>query len=268
MIRLPKLFKRKPQSDDLDRGSAVARRTTKKFTPRSLQRSFETQEEALTEDPEQQRARHRLIGATVLVLIAVVGLPRILDNKPKAVSNDIAVNIVTSLPNPAAITPAPEVKTVEKTELKISPASAPIEKDLPPAKAAPTAASSSPSEAKVAPAPNKATGLGLAAGEEVVANTAKQKTDTATKPAVVTTGSGKFVLQIGAFASEERAKGWIAKMKEQKIPNYVLNKNGSDGAKLYVLRAGPFTDKDSAEAAEKKVKAMGLSPRLVEVGTP
>ena len=81
-------------------------------------------------------------------------------------------------------------------------------------------------------------------------------------------GPGKFVIQIGAFASEERANGWIAKMKDQKIPNYVLNKTGADGTKLYVLRAGPFTDKDAAEAAEKKVKAMGLSPRLVEVGAP
>ena len=55
-------------------------------------------------------------------------------------------------------------------------------------------------------------------------------------------------------------------MKEQKIPNYVINKTSSDGTKLYVLRAGPFTDKEVAEAAEKKVKAMGLTPRLVEVG--
>jgi DedD protein len=76
------------------------------------------------------------------------------------------------------------------------------------------------------------------------------------------------VIQIGAFASEERAQGWISKMKDQKIPNYVLNKTGADGVKLYVLRAGPFTDRDAAEAAEKKVKAMGLTPRLVEVGTP
>ena len=76
------------------------------------------------------------------------------------------------------------------------------------------------------------------------------------------------MIQIGAFASEERAKGWLSKMKDQKIPNYVLNKTAADGTKLYVLRAGPFVDKDSAEAAEKKVKAMGLSPRLVEVGAP
>jgi DedD protein len=35
---------------------------------------------------------------------------------------------------------------------------------------------------------------------------------------------------------------------------------------LYVLRAGPFADKDAAEAAEKKIKDMGLSPRLVDAG--
>jgi DedD protein len=114
--------------------------------------------------------------------------------------------------------------------------------------------------------------LGLAAGEEVVSTPAKTKPEevtqnSATAPAAsATTGSGKFVIQIGAFASEERAKGWITKLKEQKIPNYVLNKNGTDGTKLYVLRAGPYTDKDAAEAAEKKIKAMGLSPRLVETG--
>ena len=48
--------------------------------------------------------------------------------------------------------------------------------------------------------------------------------------------------------------------------NYVLNRNAPDGTKLYVLRAGPYTDKDEAEAAEKKIKAMGLTPRLVETG--
>jgi len=94
----------------------------------------------------------------------------------------------------------------------------------------------------------------------------------AAKPSGTTPGAsnpntaGKFVIQIGAFASEERANGWIAKLKEQKIPNYVLNRTGTDGSKLYALRAGPFADKETAEAAEKKIKAMGLTPRVVEVG--
>jgi DedD protein len=263
MIRLPKLFKRNPETEDLDRGSARGRRTVNKLAPRSFQRAQESEELALTEDPEQQRARHRLIGAAVLVLIAVVGLPRILDNKPKSINNDIAVNIVTSLPAPNSAMPANDEKA------KPAPAAVEVpakEKEVVVAPA-PEAKPEAKSEAKPAPATSKPSSIGLAAGEEVVAapnTTTKAKAEELPKKA----GSGKYIIQIGAFASEERAKGWIAKMKDQKIPNYVLNKTGTDGAKLYVLRAGPFADKDAAEAAEKKVKAMGLSPRLVEVGAP
>ncbi len=273
MIRLPSFFKRKTQSDDLEFDSRGGR-TAKRVAPRSFQRAAEAEELALTEDPEQQRARHRLIGAAVLVLIAVVGLPRILDSKPKSSPNDIAVNIVTSLPIPGTET-KPEEKP--KAEAPVEPA-----KDAPKVAVAPVPAPEVKTESKpeakqeakaevkpAAPAANKPSALGLAAGEEVVAAGAakadKPKVDDASKPAT-TNGSGKYVTQIGAFVSEERAKGWIAKLKDQKTPNYVLNKTGADGAKLYVLRAGPYTDKEAAEAAEKKIKAMGLSPRLVESG--
>jgi DedD protein len=259
MIRLPSFFKRKTQSDDLEFDSRGGR-TAKRAAPRSFQRAAEAEELALTEDPEQQRARHRLIGAAVLVLIAAVGLPRILDSKPKLVPNDIAVNIVTSLPIPGA-----ETKSEEKPKTEV-----PVEAPKEAHKVAAASMSNVKSDLKYAPAITKSGTLGLAAGEEVITASdakanSKSKVDDTTKPAT-TNSSGKYVIQIGAFASEERAKSWIAKLKDQKIPNYVLNKTGTDGAKLYVLRAGPYTDKESAEAAEKKIKAMGLSPRLVESG--
>jgi DedD protein len=261
MIRLPSFFKRKTQADDLDRGS-VGRRSAQRAAPRSFQRAAEAEELALTEDPEQQRARHRLIGAAVLVLIAVVGLPRILDNNPKLAPNDIAVNIVTGLPIPGA-NPRPEEKP--KTEVVAEPAKEAPKPALAPelkVEVKPEPKVEAKPETKPTPAPNKTPGLGLAAGEEIIASPSNGSNPTNG----VTNGSGKYVIQIGAFASEERVQGWIAKLKEQKIPNYVLNKNGSDGTKLFLLRAGPYTDKETAEAAEKKIKAMGLSPRLVEAG--
>ena len=264
MIRLPKLFKRNPETEDLDRGSARGRRTINTSAPRSFQRAQENEELALTEDPEQQRARHRLIGASVLVLIAVVGLPRILDNKPKSVNNDIAVNIVTSLPAPNAAMPASD----EKAKALVPAIDAPVkEKEVIPVKEPVATTSPQVKPDAKSPPSSKANSIGLAAGEEVVvapSPATKSKAEELPKKA----GAGKYVIQIGAFASEERANGWITKMKDQKIPNYVINKTGADGVKLYVLRAGPFTDKDAAEAAEKKVKSMGLSPRLVEVGAP
>jgi DedD protein len=266
MIRLPSFFKRKTTADDLRLGSVGARRPTKKPSPRSFQRSVEAEELALTEDPEQQRARHRLIGAAVLVLIAVVGLPRILDNKPKSAPNDIAVNIVSSLPIPGSdAKPEDKVKTgiIAETPKEVV---KPVIVPEPKAEAKSELKPETKPETKPAPAVNKVPGLGLAAGEEVVAATnAKPKADNDSSNGAAN-GSAKYVIQIGAFASEERAKGWITKLKDQKIPNSVSSKTGTDGTKLYLLRAGPFADKDAADTAEKKIKAMGLSPRVVEIG--
>jgi DedD protein len=225
----------------------------------------------LTEDPEHQRARHRLIGAAVLVLVAIIALPRVLDSKPKPVSNDIAVTIVSSLPaaapsqstsSPTAEPKSTEVKTatVSATPAIAAPAPDPKESSKP---TPPLPAASSPVK-PAAPSPADKT-MGLAAGEEIVVAAKSNVNGSATANANPS-ASGKFVIQIGAFASEERANGWIAKLKEQKIPNYVLNRTAADGSKLYALRAGPFADKEAAEAAEKKIKVMGLTPRVVEVG--
>ncbi|QWD91547.1 SPOR domain-containing protein [Polynucleobacter sp. MWH-Braz-FAM2G] len=277
MIRLPSFFKRKTQSDDLELGSR-GNRTVKRVAPRSLQRSIEAEELALTEDPEQQRARHRLIGAAVLVLIAVIGLPRILDSKPKSSPNDIAINIVTSLPMPGAES-KPDAKTEVKSEAKPK-TDAVVEapKAVVPAPEVKADAKPEPKlESKPsAPTVSKSATLGLAAGEEVVASAnTKPKVDDASKAVTPNnsatsnasaSGTGKYVIQIGAFASEERAKGWVAKLKDQKIPYYTSTKTGADGVKLYLLRAGPYTDKDLADAAEKKIKAMGLSPKVIESG--
>lgn len=292
MIRLPKLFNRNTKPEPVGRVSvgSRSRAASKSGTATSAyQRSSQSQsadDPALTEDPDRQRARHRLIGAAVLVLIAVVGLPRILDSKPKTISNDIAVNIVTSLPLVGAVGSTPGTTSANTAAPVLS---APVASTVTP----PTPAITEPAaETKSAPvnpptasAPVK--NLGLAAGEEVVkpSTTTSASSATApaapispaaTTPAASTLGSNspsepkatgsKFVIQIGAFASEERTKGWITKLKEQKIPNYVLNKTNPEGVKLYVLRAGPFTDKEAAEVAEKKIKAMGLTPRIVEVG--
>ena len=254
MIRLSQLFKRDPQPDDGLRASSTRSRSDNKFSSRGSRVTAD--DPVLTEDPEHQRARHRLIGAAVLVLVAIIVLPRVLDSKPKTVSNDIAVTIVSSLPA-AAPPPSAEPKSEQA-----KPATTPA---LPAAAApAPVAPIASAPAKPLASSPADKT-MGLAAGEEVVV-AAKSNANGSASTNANPSASGKFVIQIGAFASEERANGWIAKLKEQKIPNYVLNRTGADGSKLLALRAGPFPDRETAEVAEKKIKAMGLTPRVVEVG--
>jgi DedD protein len=256
MIRLSQLFKRDSQPDDGLRASSTRSRSDNKLSSRSSRVTAD--DPVLTEDPEHQRARHRLIGAAVLVLIAIIVLPQVLDSKPKAVSNDIAVTIVSSLPAAAPSQPNPPPAAEPKSE-EVKTATTPAA----PAVAAPAPAVSAPAK-PVASSPADKT-MGLAAGEEIVV-AAKSNADGSASANANPSTSGKFVIQIGAFASEERANGWITKLKEQKIPNYVLNRTGADGSKLYALRAGPFPDIETAEAAEKKIKVMGLTPRIVEVG--
>ena len=52
-------------------------------------------ENAAAESAEvlRQRARHRLLGAAVLVVLAVIGFPFLFDTQPRTVSVDIAVEI-------------------------------------------------------------------------------------------------------------------------------------------------------------------------------
>jgi DedD protein len=62
----------------------------------------------------RRRARHRLLGAAVLVLLGVIGFPLLFDTQPRPVSVDIPIEIpdrnkVKPLPVPA--TPAPAAST-------------------------------------------------------------------------------------------------------------------------------------------------------------
>ena len=41
----------------------------------------------------RRRARHRLIGATILVLLGVIGFPLLFDTQPRPVSVDVPIDI-------------------------------------------------------------------------------------------------------------------------------------------------------------------------------
>jgi len=211
----------------------------------------------LTEDPERQKARHRLIGAVFLVTVAVAGLPLVFDSQPKQYTNDIAIQIiqpgskdlktsesklVVAEQDPKAV--VAEAKEVKKEEAKDTKQAK--KEELKPDKPAPL---------------NKT----LDKGEEVVAILeSRQDKKPETSLASITPGSSKYIIQIGAFSSEERVKNWQIKLKEQKIDSFVEIKTSKEGVKLHLLRSGPYSDKVSAEAAEKKIRYVGLSPKVTE----
>jgi DedD protein len=102
----------------------------------------------------RRRARHRLIGAAVLVLLGVVGFPLLFDTQPRPVPVDIPIEIpdrnkVAPLVVPAATPELPASRTV-----------------APAAKAPIAAAAPQPRERATSGA-----GAGLGDGEELVAST-------------------------------------------------------------------------------------------------
>jgi DedD protein len=179
--------------------------------------------------PHKQRARRRLIGAVVLMLLAVIFLPLLFESQPKPLNEDVAV----VMPRAEPVRP------------RVSPPARQTDPNAP-------AAQGLDEGETVVPASNSATGQPArrpAAQESAKADATKA--ETATK-------SGKYIILIGAFSSEERAKNWQAKLRAAKIPNYIERKTFADGERN-LLRAGPFNDHASALEAEKKVKAIGLT---------
>lgn len=216
-------------------------------------------EDGLTEDPERQKARHRLIGAVFLVTVAVAGLPIIFDSKPKQYNNDIAIQIIqpgskdekkVEEPKDAktadSATPSAPVTSTENKDTKDSKESKETKKE----------------EAKT----DKTTPVAksLDKGEEVLSILESRAPATPAAPNANVNPNGKFIVQIGAFSSEERVKNWQKKLTEQKVSSYIEIKTNKEGVKLHLLRSGPYTDKASAEAAEKKIKYVGLSPKIIE----
>jgi DedD protein len=210
-------------------------------------------EDGLTEDPERQRARHRLIGAVFLVTVAVAGLPIIFDSKPKQYNNDIAVQIIQ--PGSKEEKKVEEVKEAKATDSATT--SAPVS----------STENKESKEAKKEEAKNNQptpVAKSLDKGEEVLSILENRTPATPAAPNAGVNPNGKFIVQIGAFSSEERVKNWQKKLTEQKVSSYIEIRTNKEGVKLHLLRSGPYEDKASAEAAEKKIKYVGLSPRIIE----
>ncbi|HQY77730.1 MAG TPA: SPOR domain-containing protein, partial [Rhodoferax sp.] len=74
----------------------------------------------------RKRARHRLIGAAILVLLGVVGFPLLFDNQPRPIAVDIPIEI----PDKTKVKPLTSVPPVASATV---PAAAPVQASAAPA---------------------------------------------------------------------------------------------------------------------------------------
>lgn len=234
----------------------------------------------------RRRARHRLIGAAVLVLAGVVGFPLLFDTQPRPLSVDIPIEI----PDRNKVAPLPPLPAAPAAEGKVGQASAPTPAAAPkpaPAPAAPAVAQSKPAPepkpaaapapapaekaAKAEPAPDKAA---AAADKTAKAEPAAPKKPEATADAArakallegktVDASAGRFVVQVGAFAEKDKAHQAQVKLDRAGLKNYTQVAETSGGKRIRV-RAGPFATRAEADQAAAKIKSLDLPVRILSL---
>ncbi|HEY0822888.1 MAG TPA: SPOR domain-containing protein [Ramlibacter sp.] len=213
----------------------------------------------------RRRARHRLIGAVVLVLAGVIGFPLLFDTQPRPVAVDIPIEIpdrnkVKPLAPPQAPqaagkvsqapVPVPAPATPVVTESKPEAASAP-----PPQAEAPPAAVEK--AAKAEPVPEKKPEARAEAKPEArVAEVSKAKALLEGKSVDAGTG-GRYVVQVGAFAEKDKARQAQQKLERAGLKNYTNVAETKNGTRIRV-RAGPFASRAEADKAAQKIKGLDL----------
>jgi DedD protein len=222
-------------------------------------------------DALRRRARHRLIGASVLVVLGVIGFPLLFDTQPRPVSVDIAVDI------PDRATAKPLVDTSKQKPLSASAGLDAKEEVVPEAKPEVKAESKPEPKADVKPDVAVAAAAAVAAvvpKAETKQEPAKADAKTETKPDVKTdakaaakptdskdTGA-RFVVQAGTFSDEAKLRETRSKLEKAGITTYTQVIEGKDGRRVRV-RVGPFSSRDEADKVARKIKQLQLQPQVL-----
>jgi len=200
------------------------------------------------------RAMRRLVLALCLVALVIVALA-VFDrywSAPKSIatpaSPPVEPPVIATLPKP--IQPAPET---------IQPQGAQSIPRLPPppppsVNNEPLAPGESVGQVKLAQAPAasdivpESTG---GASRAVARTSSRPSADPSPTPAAlkVAPSATGYVVQLGVFASVEHAQSLQSKLKEQGIPTTLETR----------VIVGPFQDRAEADAAQKKLNALGIS---------
>lgn len=192
----------------------------------------------------RRRAKNRLIGAAILVLIGVIGFPLLVDKQPRPVAVDLPIEIPDK--NKALPLAAPETSP--------APVAAPV---VEPAPAAPASAASAPA-ATEKPAARPAAKVEPKAAKPEPKTEAKAETRAeARKSEPKAAHEGRYVVQVGSFADEGRARDARSKLERAGLKNYTQAVETKDGKRIRV-RAGPFATKAEAERAAEKCKKLEL----------
>lgn len=250
----------------------------------------------------RRRARHRLVGAAVLVLIGVVGFPLLFDSQPRPIAVDIPIEIpdkgkVRPLGAPAlpAATQASGVVIEEREESapaaaaasqpKVALAETKVAAAKPEAKPEPKAETKAdakaPSKAEAKPETKPAEKIitekaaeAHPVGKSADAAKAQALLDGKAAPEAKATDkkaekkpaadAGRFVVQVGAYNEPAKLQEARSKVEKAGFKTYTQVVGAKDSQRTRV-RIGPFASKAEAQKAADKLKKLNLPAAILEL---
>ena len=219
----------------------------------------------------RRRARHRLIGAVVLVLMAVVGFPLLFDTQPRPVAVDTPIlipdrpstsplNVAQTLPSDAA--PAKPLLP----EPKALPAQAGLDVNEEPVQADPPAAvQPKPSAGKPEdrPATSKNDKLEPASVVKPKDDGNKARALLEGKPAAAV--GERLVVQVGAFTDAAKVREVRRKLEQAGVSTFTQVVDGKDGKSTTRVRVGPFISREEADKAAVRIRKLDLAAVILRI---
>lgn len=217
----------------------------------------------------RKRAKHRLIGSAVLVLIGVLGFPLLFDTQPRPVAVDIPIEIPgrnTARPQ-AVAPPAPSAKPAATEKVGVDSGLSEKEEILQQKTAESQTARAQTAiktEAKTAP---KAEARTEPKAEPRTAQpeprlVAKAAPPAAANAAKAATGDARLVVQVGAFSDADKAREARLKLEKAGFKTYTQVAETKDGKRIRV-RVGPFVTKAEADKAVSKIKSLDMPAAIL-----
>ena len=234
----------------------------------------------------RRRARHRLIGAAVLVLAGVIGFPLLFDTHPRPGAVDIPIEIpdrnkvkplalpraesqgvVTPAPAPAASVAAIAAPPVVAAASVAAPVAEPVAPPVATPKQEPKPQARPEPKAEAKPEPKavaKAEPVKAAASDDGAKARAllegKAPAENAESAAVA--AEGRFVVQVGAFADPGKARETRLRVEKAGLKTYTNVADTKDGKRIRV-RVGPFASRGEADKAAEKIKGLDLPAAIL-----
>lgn len=218
-----------------------------------------------------EQLKARLIGATVLVVLAVLLVPEMLSGRKPEMSEGAA-----SGESRGTRTHVIDLGGAVSKGQQVAPGPAPSARPTPPDNEAPSTSATTASPTGSAESQSEATTVAVAEPEPEPTPPVKRPASSTPVPSSLpaktraapaatntrTAAAGSWSVQVGAFGSSDSARKLVSDLKRDGYTAYV-SPLAREGKTLHRVRVGPESSRDAADRLAGRLKGRGLPAAVV-----